>query len=198
MSVTQTEAQKAGYGNISREADDVYFATIGNVYMGVGAGSPAGVGGTDTIPTGSTYYDQTAGKMYIHQGSGVWSLLGVSGIESLTAKYDFAVGAGTIGDVLIDAYLPAGALVTDIIAEEDDTLTSGGSATIHLLVGTTSLVAAAAFDSYHAAITALTLQGSVAAIKSATKQQIKVTIAVAGVTAGSVNYHIKYINTAGV
>lgn len=196
MAVTQTQAQKAGAGLIAREADDVLFSTLGGLYVGVGAGDPAGIGGTDTIPDGSLWIDATGDKLYMHNGSGVWEVIGGSEKKVLTVQYDFDTDAGAVGDIDFGEYLPAGAIVTDVWSEELTNATSDGSATMALAAGSTVLVAAIAIATFSGIIKE-TLNGSADGIKVAARTEVKATIAVADFTAGKINFHIEYIDTAG-
>ena len=116
----------------------------------------------------------------------------------LCALYDFSVHGGAQSTIDLDnAYgkavtLPANAIVTNVWAEELTDVTSGGSATLLLVAGSTSLTGATGYASF-GGITSVGLAGSAAGIKVSANSDLKVTIGTADVTAGKVRFHVEYM-----
>jgi hypothetical protein len=105
---------------------------------------------------------------------------------------DFSSDGGAIGTFSTSRLLPAGAVVTQVIADELANVTSGGSATIKLQAGSTDLIAATAIASF-AGLTAPALAGSAAAIKLAAESELKIVVATAALTAGKVRFFVRYV-----
>lgn len=112
------------------------------------------------------------------------------------AKYDFSVDAGAIGDITIQAAaLPKNAVVTRVYSDEQTTLTSGGSATLQLKAGSTSLTDALAFDTAFTGVDSHPLASSAEAIKLSSASALVLTIATAALTAGKVVFAVEYWQT---
>lgn len=122
----------------------------------------------------------------------------------LKAIYDFASLGGAVGDIaLLDdegnpAIIPSKAVVTRCWSETITTVTSGGSATVAAKLLTAadlqaatakaSLVAGAFVEGVELGTAATYLKQS-----NALDQQVKVTVAVAALTAGRVAYYLEYV-----
>jgi hypothetical protein len=108
-----------------------------------------------------------------------------------TLLYDFSVDGGAIGTLSFKTSLPAKAVVTGVFADELTDITSGGSATVKVVAGSTDLTTATAIASFGGA-TALTLAASATAIKLASGGELKLTIATAALTAGKLLVAVEY------
>lgn len=116
---------------------------------------------------------------------------GASQIEQ-ELLYDFDEDGGATGDVEFGVNLPAGAIVTSVYADEQTTLTSGGSATLQLVAGSTDLTDAEAFDTGFTGADELALASSATAIKLSAVSALKLTIGTAALTAGKVRFCVQY------
>lgn len=112
--------------------------------------------------------------------------------QCVSATYDFSTHAGAVGTVtLLTNALPADAVVTDIYCSELTNVTSGGSATLKLIGGSTDLSDATAIASFTGQ-KSLALASSATAIKVSAISDMKVEIATAAVTAGKVRFMVEY------
>jgi hypothetical protein len=119
--------------------------------------------------------------------------LNKGGLRMSSVLYDFSLDAGAIGTVTFGRMLPAGAIVTRVIADEQTPLTSGGLATLQLQAGATDLTDALAFDTGFGGTAALALASSATAIKLAAASELQLEIAGATVTAGKVRLLVEYM-----
>lgn len=123
----------------------------------------------------------------------------------MKAIYDFGVSGGVQGDIaLLDdggnaAILPLGAVVTEVLAYVVTAVTSAGSATValKLLAGGDMMAATAkasltigAFIDGVPVGTAATTKGPVV---SATGTQLKATVGTADLTAGKIQFFVRYV-----
>jgi hypothetical protein len=120
------------------------------------------------------------------------AVLNKGGSRSDSVLLDFAFDGGAIGTLSTGRRIPAGAIVTQVIADEQANVTSAGSATIQLLAGSTALIAATAIASF-AGVTSPALAGSAAAIKLAAESELRIAIATAALTAGKVRFFVRYV-----
>lgn len=121
------------------------------------------------------------------------AVLNAAGIRWESVLYDFSSDTGAIGTVSFGRNLPAGAIVTRVFSDEQTALTSGGSATVQLKVGTTELTGAIAFDTGFAGLDSQALDSSAEAIKVATESELNIAIAAAALTAGKVRFFVEYL-----
>ncbi len=120
------------------------------------------------------------------------AVLDEGGVRCDSVLYDFSKDGGATGDVDFGRILPAGAIVKQITSDEITALTSGGSATITLKAGSTSLTAALA---YNTAFTGIDQHAVATAdgIKLSVASELKITIATAALTAGKVRFFVRYL-----
>lgn len=112
------------------------------------------------------------------------------------AIYDFDVDGGAVSTITPQQTetIPAGAIVTNIYANETTALTSGGSATVELKAGSVSLTDPLAFDTgFTAKPETLALDNSLTAIPVATAADLSITVATAALTAGVVEFYVEYV-----
>lgn len=104
--------------------------------------------------------------------------------------WDFSKDGGAIGDVSFGASLPAGAIVTGVLSDEETAVT--GATSITLKAGSTSLTGAIDFTG-DAGIQSRALAGSAAGIKLSAASELKITIATAVATAGKVTFYVEFL-----
>lgn len=118
-------------------------------------------------------------------------------VRTISVIYDGSVDGYAQGTITPrhTKTLPKNARVTGVRTISDVDMTSGGSATVELLCGAISLVAATAYNNADFTTTTrvLPLAGSAEAIDITTAGQIKVAIATADLTAGKVRFLIDYV-----
>ena len=112
-------------------------------------------------------------------------------------EYSFADDAGAIGDITFSTDLPANIIVTRVESNETTAFTSGGSATITIKAGATSLTGAIAFDSGFTGVNNHALAGSVDGIELTAVTTLTFTIATAALTAGICEFFVEYKLTSG-
>lgn len=112
-------------------------------------------------------------------------------------EYSFADDAGAIGDITFSTDLPANVIVTRVESNETTAFTSGGSATITIKAGATSLTGAIAFDSGFTGVNNHALAGSVDGIELTAVTTLTFTIATAALTAGICEFFVEYKLTSG-
>lgn len=106
------------------------------------------------------------------------------------AVYTYAgTASGAIGAHGLGLKLPIGAIVTRVWTDELVNVTSGGSATVEVLAGNQSLVAAQAYT----ALAGAQAQTLSAPVKLTAEREITVTVAVAALTGGSVRIFVEYL-----
>lgn len=120
------------------------------------------------------------------------AVLNKGGSRCDSVLFDFSSDGGAVGSISFGRILPAGAVVTQIIADELTNITSGGSATIQLLAGSTALTGATAIASF-SGLTAPALAGSAAAIKLSAASELRIAIATAALTAGRLRLFVRYV-----
>jgi hypothetical protein len=108
------------------------------------------------------------------------------------AQYAFAVDAGAVGTIDLKVEIPLNAVITHAVTDTPTNLTSGGSATVQILVGAQSIVAAAAFDTAYDSPNEHALVNT-EPIKVTTTANIKIAIATAALTAGVLNIWLEYL-----
>jgi hypothetical protein len=105
------------------------------------------------------------------------------------ATYDFDVlGGGVANAVGLGVSVPSGAIVTRVIGSVQDALTSSGSATVAINIGTTEVNAATAYD--HADYTAVDVHYSTPV---AANGEVNIDIAGAALTAGKYDIFVEYL-----
>lgn len=104
-------------------------------------------------------------------------------------KYKFSSDGGAVGDISFGAKLPAGSVITAIYYDEISNVTSGGSATVLMKAGSTNIQSAA---TAFASLTGVLLVSPTAPIKLASEGELKMTIAVAALTAGELNIAVEF------
>lgn len=103
--------------------------------------------------------------------------------------FTFAVDTQGVTSINLPYTFSEDAIVTKVLTHEIVDVTSGGSATILLRAGTTSLVAATAIASY-TGIVSHTLAGSADGIAVTKGDKINIDVEVAPLTAGKVRFYI--------
>ena len=122
------------------------------------------------------------------------AVLNAGGLRVESVMYDFSNDAGAVGTLSFGRMLPEGAVVTRVFSDEQTALTSGGSATLTLKAGSTSLTGAIAFDTgFTATVESQALASSATAIKLSALSELKLTIGTAALTAGKVRFFVEYM-----
>ena len=111
------------------------------------------------------------------------------------AVYDFASDTGTVAAHKLGVTLPANSVVTAVHTHVLTAPTSGGSATIEILAGSTSLVAATAIADVTGAATQTLAGTSVTSIAVSSASELTLTVAVAALTAGKVVIVVDFYTT---
>lgn len=114
-------------------------------------------------------------------------------------EYDFSVDGGSVGSITLSskagkAGLPLNAVITDIAILCTASFTSGGAATVS--VGNSSSATAYSAATAIAGMTSgalVTSTGVPNVVGAANEQDVKVAIAVAALTAGSLKVMIQYV-----
>lgn len=104
--------------------------------------------------------------------------------------WDFSKDGGAVGDVSFGVKLPAGAIVTSVLSDEETAVT--GATSVTLKAGSTSLTGAIDFTG-DAGIQSRALAGSAAGIKLSAASELKITIATNAATAGKVTFYVEFI-----
>jgi hypothetical protein len=104
--------------------------------------------------------------------------------------WDFSKDGGAIGDIGFGVSLPAGAIVTSVLSDEETAVT--GATSVTLKAGSTSLTGAINFTT-DAGIQSRALAGSAAGIKLSSASELKITVATAAATAGKVTFYVEFI-----
>ena len=104
--------------------------------------------------------------------------------------WDFSKDGGAVGDVSFGVKLPAGAIVTSVLSDEETAVT--GATSITLKAGSTSLTGAVDFTG-DAGIQSRALAGSAAGIKLSAASELKITIATNAATAGKVTFYVEFV-----
>jgi hypothetical protein len=120
------------------------------------------------------------------------TVLAENAVQCQTFLYDFSQDGGAVGDVSFGVKLPANAVVTSIYSDEQTAFTSGGSATITLKAGSTSLTGALAFNTDFTGQDKQDLASSADAIKLSSASELKLTIGTAALTAGKCRFAIYF------
>lgn len=136
---------------------------------------------------------EKAGKLAVNRGSSRdEAVLNEGGVRSFSVQYKFSADGGTVGTKSFGRKLPAGAIVTNVYSDEIAVLTSGGSATLQLKVGSTNLTGALAFDTGFANAQSQALASSATAIKVAAESELNLAVAGAALTAGTVRFYVEF------
>lgn len=122
----------------------------------------------------------------------------VNRIRVAKATYNFAVDGGLVSTItpVTSEIVPLGAIVKAVYTDALTATTSGGSATVAINAGGTTLVAAGTLAANSLSGTlkvSQTLSGSATAIKTAANGFITVTVAVAALTAGKFDVYVEYM-----
>jgi len=104
--------------------------------------------------------------------------------------WDFARDGGAVGDVSFGVSLPAGAIVTGVLSDEE--VPVAGATAVTLKAGSTSLTGALDLTA-SAGVAARALAGSASAIKLAAASELKLTIATNAATAGKVSFYVTFV-----
>lgn len=104
--------------------------------------------------------------------------------------WDFSKDGGAVGDVSFGVKLPAGAIVTSVLSDEETAVT--GATSVTLKAGSTSLTDAINFT-LDAGIQSRALAGSAAGIKLSAASELKITIATNAATAGKVTFYVEFV-----
>jgi hypothetical protein len=121
------------------------------------------------------------------------------GKASASYTYDFAVQGGTVGVKTLSAdagQIPDNAIITDAYLEPLTNLTSGGLATVALGVtgDDEAFKVATAFDDAALTVANGASQEAVALpLKLSAAGDVRLTVAVAALTAGKLRLHVEYI-----
>lgn len=104
--------------------------------------------------------------------------------------WDFSKDGGAVGDISFGVKLPAGAIVTSVLSDEETAVT--GATSVTLKAGSTSLTGAVDFTG-DAGIQSRALAGSAAGIKLSVASELKITIATNAATAGKVTFYVEFV-----
>lgn len=104
--------------------------------------------------------------------------------------WDFSKDGGAVGDVSFGVKLPAGAIVTSVLSDEETSVT--GATSVTLKAGSTPLTGAIDFTG-DAGIQSRALAGSAAGIKLSTASELKITIATNAATAGKATFYVEFV-----
>lgn len=122
--------------------------------------------------------------------------------NNIKGVYSFAASGGAVGDITLKdedgaaLVLPAGAIITNVIAHVVTACTSGGSATVALKANSAAdLCAATAVASLtsNALIAGVPVGTAATAVRLTAQRTLKVTVATAALTAGKIHYFIEYM-----
>lgn len=108
-----------------------------------------------------------------------------------TCIYDFSADGGAVGTFSFGAKLPANAVITNVYSDEQTNITSAGAPTIQLFAGATALTDAELKAAF-AGAQSRALASSASAIKLSADSELKMTLAVATLTAGKVRFAVEY------
>lgn len=114
-----------------------------------------------------------------------------AGSRTESVLWDFSVDGGAVGTFSFTRTLPANAVITGIVLHEITNVTSGGSATLTVMAGSTALSGAIAVAAVATGTTALA--SSATAIPLAAVSELKLAVAVAAITAGKLRMFINYL-----
>lgn len=128
------------------------------------------------------------------------SIVNLDALKCVAARYDFAVHGGAVGTIPLRVSLPTGAIVCNAFMRVRTALTSGGSAEVALgIQGAADLVAATAYGSAPWSSTGIKLMIPDFAtvgdqfIVATTPKELTMTVTVAALTAGVVDFFIFYV-----
>ena len=172
---------------ISLPADEAAVLVTGLFLENVNVNNkpPSGFTGSVTNIKNSTFVDSHSGP---------------SGIQSMTALYDFDLHGGAQGEILLGKFIPLNGIVTKAWYEVVDAVTSGGAATVAIGVDgqdTDGILAAAAYDggafsiASHDSDCAGTAAGFT--VKTTGMRDIILTVATADLTGGKIYIHCEYV-----
>lgn len=116
----------------------------------------------------------------------------------VVAKYDYSKHGGAVGDITLDdSSLPLGAIITRVLIDAKTALTSGGAATIAVKSASAAdLLGATAVASWTGLIDGIPVNTAATSIKLAADAQVKLTVAVAALTAGIADVYVEYVMPA--
>ena len=110
-------------------------------------------------------------------------------------RYDFATHGGAVGDIVLSALLPAGAIVTSGMIEVNEAVTSDGSATVALKLETGEDVLAAtgkASLTEGALLDTVPVHTAATAVKIVDATAVTLTVGTAALTAGQMDIYLEY------
>ena len=107
-----------------------------------------------------------------------------------TVKWDYSYDGGAVGDFLFNAKLPANAVVTAVMVDEQTAVT--GATDMVLSAGSTALTASIDFTGQSGVVEYATLAGGASAIKVSSESELKLTIATNAATAGKVRFAVEF------
>ena len=111
--------------------------------------------------------------------------------RSESVLYDFAEDGGAVGTITFGRVIPAGAIIKSITLDIQTAVTDAGSGTTVVKAGATILTAATDITALSGiAIIALT---DTDGIKVSVASELKITLAVAAITAGKVRFFVDYL-----
>lgn len=112
----------------------------------------------------------------------------------LKAQYSFDDLGGAVGDIGLGVSLPDNAVITNVVIDVIDTLTSGGLATVAIKAQTAAdLYAATAFGSITGIKQGIPNNVVANMIKTTATREITATVAVAALTGGKFNVFVEYL-----
>lgn len=115
------------------------------------------------------------------------------GMAVASATYDFSVQGGAQGTISLDVDLPDNAIIVEVIRDELTAATSAGSgATIILNVPTDGNLEQTALTANGGSPSLASSGGTALPKKLTAARTLQVTIAVEDVTAGKINYLVRY------
>jgi hypothetical protein len=114
-------------------------------------------------------------------------------LKSLSVTYDFSVNGGAISSINLGATLPDNAIVVEVIRDELTACTSGGSnGTIILSLPTDGNLEQTALTADGGSPSLASSGGTALPKKTTAARAIQATIATSALTAGKIQYFIRY------
>lgn len=114
-------------------------------------------------------------------------------LKSVSAVYDFSIDGGATGSINLGVTLPDNAIVVEVIRDELTSCTSAGSGgTIILNVPTDGNLEQTALTADGGAASLVSSGGTSVPKKLTASRELRVTIAVENLTAGKIEYFVRY------
>lgn len=117
------------------------------------------------------------------------AVLNCSGNRTESVLWDFSRDGGAVSTISFGRLLPAGAIVTSLLTDEQTAVLTATSITLR--AGSTALSGAIDFTAA-SGIQAPALAGSAAGIKLAADSELNIVIASLAATAGKVRFYVTY------